>query len=164
MTFSLYTSVLFKFSVTILFIFNFIYIYFLLCWILVAAQTFLQLQRVGLLSRRGFQASHCGGFSCCVTGSRQVGFSSCGSWALEHGLSCSTACRIFPDRRSNLCLLHWQADSRRIQGTEETRVQSLGQGDPLEEELTTHSSIIAWRIPRTEEPGGPTGLQKVEHN
>ena len=36
----------------------------------------------------------------------------------------------------------------------ETWVQSLGQEDPLEKEMTTHSSILAWRIPWTEEPGG----------
>ena len=36
----------------------------------------------------------------------------------------------------------------------ETWVQSLGQEDPLEKEMATHSSILAWRIPRTEEPGG----------
>ena len=36
----------------------------------------------------------------------------------------------------------------------ETRVQSLGQKDPLEKEIATHSSILAWRIPWTEEPGG----------
>ena len=36
---------------------------------------------------------------------------------------------------------------------QETQVQSLGQEDPLEEEMTIHSSILAWRIPRTEEPG-----------
>ena len=35
----------------------------------------------------------------------------------------------------------------------ETWVQSLGQEDPLEEEMATHSSILAWRIPGTEEPG-----------
>ena len=35
----------------------------------------------------------------------------------------------------------------------ETQVQSLGQEDPLEKEMTTHSSILAWRIPWTEEPG-----------
>ena len=34
------------------------------------------------------------------------------------------------------------------------RVQSLGQEDPLEEGMATHSSILAWRIPWTEEPGG----------
>ena len=38
-----------------------------------------------------------------------------------------------------------------IQGT---WVQALSQEDPLEEEMATHSSILAWRIPRTEEPGG----------
>ena len=36
----------------------------------------------------------------------------------------------------------------------ETRVQSLGRQDPLEEEMATHSSILAWRMPWTEEPGG----------
>jgi len=35
----------------------------------------------------------------------------------------------------------------------ETQVQSLGQGDPLEKEMATHSSILTWRIPWTEEPG-----------
>ena len=37
---------------------------------------------------------------------------------------------------------------------QETQVLSLGQEDPLEEEMATHSSIIAWEIPWTEEPGG----------
>ena len=36
---------------------------------------------------------------------------------------------------------------------QETQVRSLGQEDPLEEEMGKHSSILAWRIPRTEEPG-----------
>ena len=36
----------------------------------------------------------------------------------------------------------------------ETWVQSLGQEDPLEKEMATHSSVLAWRIPWTEEPGG----------
>ena len=39
-------------------------------------------------------------------------------------------------------------------GRGETGVQSLGQEDPLEEDMATHSSILAWRIPWTEEPGG----------
>ena len=38
-------------------------------------------------------------------------------------------------------------------GVQETRVQSLGWEDPLELEMATHSSILAWRIPWTEEPG-----------
>ena len=37
---------------------------------------------------------------------------------------------------------------------QETGVRSLGQEDPLEKEMATHSSILAWRIPWTEEPGG----------
>ena len=37
---------------------------------------------------------------------------------------------------------------------QEKRVQSLGQEDPLEKEMTTHSSILAWEIPWTEKPGG----------
>ena len=42
---------------------------------------------------------------------------------------------------------------------------SLGGGDPLEEEMATHSSILAWKIPWTEEPGGiqSMGLQRVRH-
>ena len=41
-----------------------------------------------------------------------------------------------------------------IQETQETRVGPLGQKDPPEEGMATHSSILAWRIPWTEEPGG----------
>jgi len=40
-----------------------------------------------------------------------------------------------------------------MQETEEMQVSSLGQEDPLEEGMATHSSILAWRIPWTEEPG-----------
>ena len=39
---------------------------------------------------------------------------------------------------------------------QETQVRSLGQEDPLEGVIATHSSIVAWRIPQTEEPGGAT--------
>ena len=39
-----------------------------------------------------------------------------------------------------------------MQETEETQVQSLGREDPLEDSMATHSNILAWRIPRTEEP------------
>ena len=53
-----------------------------------------------------------------------------------------------------------------MQEARETWVQSLGQEDPLEEGMATHSSILAWRIPWTEEPGGlqSMGLQRVRHN
>ena len=55
---------------------------------------------------------------------------------------------------------------RKLSVTQETWVQSLGQKDPLEEQMTTHYSIIAWRIPWIEEPGGlqSVGLQKVGHD
>ena len=49
---------------------------------------------------------------------------------------------------------------------QETRVQYLGLEDPLEEEMATHSSIPAWKIPCTEEPGGlqSMGLLRVRHD
>ena len=49
---------------------------------------------------------------------------------------------------------------------QETWVQSLGQEDPLEEGMAVHSYILAWRIPRIEEPGGlqSMGSQRVEYN
>ena len=53
-----------------------------------------------------------------------------------------------------------------MQNVLETQVQSLGQKDPLEEVMATHGSIVAWRIPGTEEPGGlwSIGSQGVGHN
>ena len=45
---------------------------------------------------------------------------------------------------------------------QETWVQSLGWEDPLEEEMATHSSILAWEIPRSEEPGGQQSLVEQE--
>ena len=49
---------------------------------------------------------------------------------------------------------------------QEMRVQSLGREDPLEEEMATHCSILAWRIPQTEKPGGllSMGSQRVRYN
>ena len=49
---------------------------------------------------------------------------------------------------------------------QETQVQSLDQEDSLEKEMATHSSILAWRIPWTEEPGRPQSveLQRVRHD
>ena len=53
-----------------------------------------------------------------------------------------------------------------MQEPQEMRVRSLGREDPLEEDMATHSSILAWRIPWTEEPGGlrSMGSQRVGHN
>ena len=53
-----------------------------------------------------------------------------------------------------------------MQETWETWVQSLGREDPQEEDMAIHSSIFAWRIPWTEEPGGlqSIGSQRVRHD
>ena len=54
----------------------------------------------------------------------------------------------------------------RLSAMQEIWVQSLGWEDPLEKEMETHSSTLAWRIPWTEEPGRlqSTGSQRVGHN
>ena len=59
--------------------------------------------------------------------------------------------------------------AQRVQGLpamQEAQVQSLGREDPLEKEMATHSSTLAWKIPRTEEPGRlqSMGLQRVGHD
>ena len=53
-----------------------------------------------------------------------------------------------------------------MQETQEKEVRSLGWEDPLEKEMAIHSSILAWRIPWTKEPGGlqSMGLQRVGHD
>ena len=53
-----------------------------------------------------------------------------------------------------------------LPAVQETQVQSLNWEDPLEKEMATPSSILAWKIPWTEEPGGlqSRGLQTVGHN
>ena len=55
---------------------------------------------------------------------------------------------------------------KRLPPMQETQVQSLGQEDPLEKEMVTHSSILAWRIPWMEKPGRlqSTGSQRVGHD
>ena len=55
---------------------------------------------------------------------------------------------------------------KRLPVLQETRVQSLGWEDPLEKEMATHSSTVAWKIPWTEEPGKlqPMGSQRVGHD
>ena len=55
---------------------------------------------------------------------------------------------------------------KRLTTIKETWVQSLGWEDPLEKEMATHSSILAWKISQTEEPGGlqSMGPQRVRHD
>ena len=67
---------------------------------------------------------------------------------------------------------HWIGASlvaqklKRLPAMQETRVRSMSWEDPLEKEIATHSSILAWRIPRREEPGRlqSMGSQRVGHN
>ena len=63
-------------------------------------------------------------------------------------------------------MAHPVKNSPAVQETQEMWIQSLGQEDPLEEEMATHSSILAWKIPLTEETGGlqSNGSQRVGCN
>ena len=55
---------------------------------------------------------------------------------------------------------------KNLPSVQETQVQLLGQEDPVEKEMATHSSILAWEIPWAEEPGGlqSVGSQRVGYN
>ena len=56
--------------------------------------------------------------------------------------------------------------AKRLPAMQDTWVRSLGWEDPLEEEMATHSSTLAWKTPWTEEPGRPQpmGSQRVRHD
>ena len=66
----------------------------------------------------------------------------------------------------SLCSFPGNSDGKASAYMWETRVRSLGQEDPLEKEMATHSSILAWKIPWTEEPGRlqSMGSQRVGHD
>ena len=51
---------------------------------------------------------------------------------------------------------------RNLPSMQKTWVRSLSQEDPLKEEMATHSSVLAWKIPWTEEPGGLLGVAKSQ--
>ena len=61
---------------------------------------------------------------------------------------------------------HLAQEVENLPAVQEMQVQSLGREDPLEKGMASHSSILAWRIPWTEEPGvlPSMGLQRVGHN
>ena len=63
-------------------------------------------------------------------------------------------------------MAQWVKNPPAMQETQATQIQPLGQEDALEKELATHSSILAWRNPWTEEPGGLPfmGLPRVRRN
>ena len=66
--------------------------------------------------------------------------------------------------KMSICISFIAKLVRKLPAIQETQVQSLGQEDPLEKKMATHSSILAWRIPWTEEPGGlqSMGLQELD--
>ena len=68
--------------------------------------------------------------------------------------------------KKNVCVIMVKLEQRlkRLPAMWETWVRSLGRGDPLEKEMATHSSILAWRIPWTEELGGlqSTGRKELD--
>ena len=105
------------------FFFKYLFIYFWLCWV------FVSLWGLSLVvASGGHSSSQCAGLSLSrplllrSTGSRHTG-----SVIVAHGPSCSAACGIFPDQGSNLCPLHWQADSQplRHQGSPASRAFAL---------------------------------------
>ena len=57
---------------------------------------------------------------------------------------------------------HWVKNPPAIQETQETWVQSLSQEDPLKKKMATHSSILAWKCPWTEEPSGLQSMDRKE--
>ena len=76
---------------------------------------------------------------------------------------------LWKSLRTTCCLFHFillllsSGTVKNLPSMQEARVQSLGWEDPLEKGMTTHSSILAWRNPQTEEPGGlqSLGLHRV---
>ena len=67
---------------------------------------------------------------------------------------------------NQLCILWASLVAQTVNKLQETQIESLDWDDPLEKGMATHSSILAWRIPWTEEPGGLQfmGSQRVGHN
>ena len=83
------------------------------------------------------------------------------------GVSCHSLHQgIFPAQELNWHLLLVAQRLKHLPPIQETRVGSLGGEDPLEKEMATHSSVLAWRIPWTETPGRlqSTGSQRVGHD
>ena len=79
--------------------------------------------------------------------------------------ACSCPCKI-ADQQEIARASPVAQTVKNLPAMQETWVQSLGPEDPLEKEMATHSSILAWRIPWTEEPGGlqSMGSQRVRHD
>ena len=83
-----------------------------------------------------------------------------GLWALAFPSQCFATHTVFTkgnEVRISVCSQEWGSTGgsmvKNLAAKQETQVQSLGQEDPLEKEMATHSSILAWEILWTEEPG-----------
>ena len=83
-------------------------------------------------------------------------------WTILHGVTKQSDNRSDFAKRASLVAQRL----KRLPPMRETWVRSLGREDPLEKEMATHSSILAWRIPWMEEPGRlqSTGSQRVGHD
>ena len=90
------------------------------------------------------EPSHCSDMTPCTC--------LCLRWNLYKYLSIILLCQVVGKRTSSLA--HWVKNLPTMQETQEMRVQPLSEEGPLEKEMATPSSIPAWRIPWTEEPGG----------
>ena len=110
-------------------------------------------------------------------GSRELRLNSCGTCHKPRSNEAcasqllSLCCRAWkPSTHFHIPTLRWVSlvtqTLKNLPATWETQVQSLGQEDPLEKGMATHSNILAWRIPWTEEPDGlqSIGSQRVGHN
>ena len=144
---------------------NILCIYFWLCWVFIAVQALFQLQGAGALSSWGVHAAHCGGFllqSMALGPWASVvkahGLDSRGPWALEHRLNSSGAGAYVGFPGGSVV--------KNLPAVQDLWVWSLGWGDPLGKEMAIHSSILAWRIPWTEEPSGlqSMGSQRIRHD
>ena len=92
-----------------------------------------------------------------------------GLW--DSGADCGEVCTTWEYTKTRELIVHFRASLvaqtvKNLPEMQETWVQSLGWEDPLEDGMATHSTILAWRIPWKEEPGGlqSMGSQRVGHD
>jgi len=89
----------------------------------------------------------------------------CGLFDDAHSVWCEVISHCSFDLHFSNSELPWCLRRQSLPAVQETQVQSLGQEDPLEKEMATHSSMLAWKIPWTEEPDRrqSMGSQRVGH-
>ena len=125
---------------------------------------FTVMQRLSLVAVRRLLLLRSTGHRIQASVAADRGLWSLGSVVALHGLSCPTACEISTRDQTSVpwigrqILNQWTSVVARIVknllALQETRVRFLGREDPLEKGMAPHSSILAWKIPWTEEPGG----------